>query len=251
MKNEAFTLYPAIDIKNGKCVRLLFGDLEKETIYGDDPLDKAIWFVDQGAEWIHIVDLDGAVKGKNENRVVIQKILKTLNNKVKIQIGGGIRNIYDIDFWLQNSVNRVILGTLAIENPKLINRLDERYYKKIIVGADVRDGKIASHGWKNQSDIMAVDLIKTFKSSVVNSVIYTDISKDGSLQGVSLDQTVNFAKSIQHSVIASGGVSSLNDISRLSEEFSNGIQGVIIGRALYDKKFTFSEALKIIKKVKN
>ena len=116
-------------------------------------------------------------------------------------------------------------------------------------GADVRDGKIASHGWKNQSDIMAVELIKTFKSSVVNSVIYTDISKDGSLQGVSLDQTVNFAKSIQHSVIASGGVSSLNDISRLSEEFSNGIKGVIVGRALYDRKFTLSDALKKIKKV--
>ena len=251
IEDNLFTLYPAIDIKDGKCVRLLFGDMEKDTIYNNNPLEQAMWFIDQGAEWLHIVDLDGAVSGKNENKIAIEKILKKLKDKVKIQIGGGIRNIYDIDFWLQNSVNRVILGTLAIENPKLINRLDKRYYKKIIVGADVRDGKIASHGWKNQSDIMAVDLIKTFKSSVVSSVIYTDISKDGSLQGVSLDQTVNFAKSIPYSVIASGGVSSLNDISKLSEEFSNGIQGVIIGRALYDKKFTFSEALKIIKKVKN
>ena len=251
IEDNLFTLYPAIDIKDGKCVRLLFGDMEKDTIYNNNPLDQAMWFIDQGAEWLHIVDLDGAISGKSENKKIIKKILKKLKDKVKIQIGGGIRNIYDIDFWLQNSVNRVILGTLAIENPKLINRLDERYYKKIIVGADVRDGKIASHGWKNQSDIMAVDLIKTFESSVVNSVIYTDISKDGSLQGVSLAQTVNFAKSIQHSVIASGGVSSLNDISKLSEEFSNGIHGVIIGRALYDKKFTFSEALKIIKKVKN
>ena len=251
IEDNLFTLYPAIDIKDGKCVRLLFGDMEKDTIYNNNPLDQAMWFIDQGAEWLHIVDLDGAISGKSENKKIIKNILKKLKDKVKIQIGGGIRNIFDIDFWLQNSVNRVILGTLAIENPKLINRLDKRYYKKIIVGADVRDGKIASHGWKNQSDIMAVELIKTFKSSVVNSVIYTDISKDGSLQGVSLDQTVNFAKSIQHSVIASGGVSSLNDISKLSEEFSNGIQGVIIGRALYDKKFTFSEALKIIKKVKN
>ena len=251
IEDNLFTLYPAIDIKDGKCVRLLFGDMEKDTIYNNNPLDQAMWFIDQGAEWLHIVDLDGAISGNSENKKTIKKILKKLKDKVKIQIGGGIRNIYDIDFWLQNSVNLVILGTLAIENPKLINRLDKRYYKKIIVGADVRDGKIASHGWKNQSDIMAVELIKTFKSSVINSVIYTDISKDGSLQGVSLDQTVNFAKSIQHSVIASGGVSSLNDISKLSEEFSNGIQGVIIGRALYDKRFTFSEALKIIKKVKN
>ena len=177
--------------------------------------------------------------------------MKKLSNKVKIQIGGGIRNINDIDFWLQKSVDRVILGTLAIDNPKLINQLDSKYFKKIIIGTDVRDGKVATNGWKKQSDVMAVDLIKSFKSSVVNSIIYTDISKDGSLKGVSHNQTLNFAKSIPLPVIASGGVSSLNDISRLSEEFVNGIKGVIIGRALYDKKFSFSEALQAIKKAKN
>ena len=248
MKNEAFTIYPAIDIKNGKCVRLLFGDLEKETIYGDNPLDKAIWFVDQGAEWIHIVDLDGAVKGKNENRVVIQKILKTLSNKVKIQIGGGIRDIETMDFWIQNSVERVILGTLATENSEFIQNLDKRYYKKIIIGADVRDGMIASHGWINQSKINAIDLMKKFNPSIINSVIYTDISKDGSLKGVSLKQTRRFAKSIPHPVIASGGVSSIEDITNLSSEISNGIVGVIIGRALYEKKFTFAEALNSLRR---
>ena len=248
MKNEAFTIYPAIDIKNGKCVRLLFGDLKKETIYGDDPLDKAIWFVDQGAEWIHIVDLDGAVKGKNENRVVIQKILKTLNNKVKIQIGGGIRDRETMDFWIQNSVERVILGTLATENSEFIQNLDKRYYKKIIIGADVRDGMIASHGWINQSKINAIDLMKKFNPSIINSVIYTDISKDGSLKGVSLNQTRRFAKSIPHPVIASGGVSSIEDITKLSSEISNGIVGVIIGRALYEKKFTFAEALNSLRR---
>ena len=248
MKNEAFTLYPAIDIKNGKCVRLLFGDLEKETIYGDDPLDKAIWFVDQGAEWIHIVDLDGAVKGKNENRVVIQKILKTLNNKVKIQIGGGIRDRETMDFWIQNSVERVILGTLAIENSEFIQNLDKRYYKKIIIGADVRDGMIASHGWINQSNINAIDLMNKFNPSIVNSVIYTDISKDGSLKGVNLSQTRRFAKSIAHPVIASGGVGSIEEIAKLSGEISNGIVGVIIGRALYEKKFTFAEALNSLRR---
>ena len=248
MKNEAFTLYPAIDIKNGKCVRLLFGDLEKETIYGDDPLDKAIWFVDQGAEWIHIVDLDGAVKGKNENRAVIQKILKTLNNKVKIQIGGGIRDRETMDFWIQNSVERVILGTLATENSEFIQNLDKRYYKKIIIGADVRDGMIASHGWINQSKINAIDLMNKFNPSIINSVIYTDISKDGSLKGVSLNQTRRFAKSIPHPVIASGGVGSIEDIAKLSGEISNGIVGVIIGRALYEKKFTFTEALNSLRR---
>ena len=248
MKNEAFTLYPAIDIKNGKCVRLLFGDLEKETIYGDDPLDKAIWFVDQGAEWIHIVDLDGAVKGKNENRAVIQKILKTLNNKVKIQIGGGIRDRETMDFWIQNSVERVILGTLATENYEFIQNLDKRYYKKIIIGADVRDGMIASHGWINQSKINAIDLMNKFNPSIINSVIYTDISKDGSLKGVSLNQTRRFAKSIPHPVIASGGVGSIEDIEKLSSEISNGIVGVIIGRALYEKKFTFIEALNSLRR---
>jgi len=248
MKNEAFTLYPAIDIKNGKCVRLLFGDLEKETIYGDDPLDKAIWFVDQGAEWIHIVDLDGAVKGKNENRAVIQKILKTLNNKVKIQIGGGIRDRETMDFWIQNSVERVILGTLATENSEFIQNLDKRYYKKIIIGADVRDGMIASHGWINQSKINAIDLMNKFNPSIINSVIYTDISKDGSLKGVSLNQTRRFAKSIPHPVIASGGVGSIEDIEKLSSEISNGIVGVIIGRALYEKKFTFTEAINSLRR---
>ena len=248
MKNEVFTLYPAIDIKNGKCVRLLFGDLEKETIYGDDPLDKAMWFVDQGAEWIHIVDLDGAVKGKNENRAAIQKILKTLNNKVKIQIGGGIRDRETMDFWIQNSVERVILGTLAIENSEFIQNLDKRYYKKIIIGADVRDGMIASHGWVNQSKINAIDLMNKFNPSIINSVIYTDISKDGSLKGVSLNQTRRFAKSIPHPVIASGGVGSIEDIEKLSSEISNGIVGVIIGRALYEKKFTFAEALNSLRR---
>ncbi len=248
MKNQAFTIYPAIDIKNGKCVRLLFGDLEKETIYGDDPLEKAIWFVDQGAEWIHIVDLDGAVKGKNENRAVIKKILKTLNNKVKIQIGGGIRDIQTMDFWFQNSVERVILGTLATENFEFIQNIDKSYYKKIIIGADVRDGMIASHGWINQSKINAIDLMNKFNPSIINSVIYTDISKDGSLKGVSLNQTRQFAKSIPHPVIASGGVGSIEDISKLSGETSNGIVGVIIGRALYEKKFTFAEALNSIKR---
>ena len=250
MIEKNFTLYPAIDIKNGRCVRLLFGDMEKETIYHENPLDQALWFVDQGASWLHIVDLDGAVQGKNVNKVIIQKMLNFLQNKVKIQVGGGIRNLENIDFWLQNSVNRVILGTLAIENPSFIEKLDNRYYKKIIIGADVRDGMIASHGWKNQSKINAINLIKDFNPSIINSIIYTDITRDGSLQGVSLEQTVSFAKSVPHPVIASGGVSSIEDISKLSMEILNGIEGVVIGRALYDKKFTFVDALKSIKTVK-
>ena len=251
MQNNSFTLYPAIDIKDGKCVRLLFGEMENKTVYNYNPLDQAMWFFDQGAEWLHIVDLDGAVTGKGINKKAILKILHKLQNKVKIQIGGGIRNINDIDFWLQNSVSRVILGTLALENPNFINQLDKEYSKKIVIGADVRSGKIASHGWKKQSDIVAVDLIKNLNSSAISSVIYTDITKDGSLNGVSLEQTVNFAKSIPHPVIASGGVSSLNDISGLVKEFSNGVQGVIIGRALYDKKFTFSDALQKLKEAKS
>ena len=250
MKENFFTLYPAIDIKDGRCVRLLFGEMDKETIYNHSPLDQAMWFVDQGAEWLHIVDLDGAVSGKNINKKVIENILFKLNNKIKIQIGGGIRSIDDIDFWIENSANRVILGTLALENPDIINQLGEKYFKKIVIGADVRDGKIASHGWKNQSNVKAVDLIKTLDSSIVSSVIFTDISKDGSLQGVNIDETLKFAKLVPHSVIASGGVASLNDILKLTKEFSNGIQGVIIGRALYDKKFTFSEALQVIREVK-
>ena len=249
MKKNNFTLYPAIDIKNGKCVRLLFGDMEKETIYGENPIDQAQWFVDQGAEWLHIVDLDGAVKGENINKLTILKILKKLQNKVKIQVGGGIRNFQQMDYWLQNSVDRVILGTLAIENPDFIINLEKKYFKKIVIGADVRDGRIASHGWKTQSNVKALDLIKQFDPAIIDSIIYTDISRDGSLKGVNLEQTLAFAKSINTPVIASGGVSSLNEISELSKQFSSGIEGVIIGRALYDNKFSFSEALDIIEKV--
>jgi len=240
-----FTLYPAIDIKNGKCVRLLFGDMNKETIYNNDPLDQANWFVDQGAEWLHIVDLDGAVKGDQVNKNSILKILKTLQNRVKIQIGGGIRSQDNIDFWLDNFVDRVILGTLALENPNFVNSLSQQYFKKIIIGADVRNGMIASHGWEKQSEISALDLLRNFDQSLVSSVIYTDITKDGTMTGVSLDETINFAKKNAHPVIASGGVSNLNDVVKLYENFSNGIEGVVIGRALYDKKFTFKEALEI------
>jgi len=249
MKKNNFTLYPAIDIKNGKCVRLLFGDMEKETIYGENPVDQAQWFVDQGAEWLHIVDLDGAVKGESINKLAILKILKKLQNKVKIQIGGGIRNFQQMDYWLQNSIDRVILGTLAIENPDFIINLEKKYYKKIVIGTDVRDGKIASHGWKTQSNIKAIDLIKNFDPAIIDSIIYTDISRDGSLQGVNLEQTLTFAKSISSPVIASGGISSLNEILDLSKEFQSGIEGVIIGRALYDNKFSFSDAIDIIEKV--
>ena len=250
MKNNKFILYPAIDIKNGKCVRLLFGDMEKETIYGNNPVDQALWFVDQGAEWLHIVDLDGAIQGENVNKKAILKILKKLQNKVKIQIGGGIRNHEQMDFWLQNSIDRVILGTLAMSEPNFIINLEKKYYKKIVIGTDVRNGKLASHGWKNQSDINAVDLIQKFNPEIIDSIIYTDISRDGSLQGVNLEQTLTFAKSVNNPVIASGGVYSLNEIYELSKNFSNGIEGVIIGRALYDKKFSYSEALNIIEKVK-
>ncbi len=249
MKNNKFILYPAIDIKNGKCVRLLFGDMEKETIYGNNPVDQALWFVDQGAEWLHIVDLDGAIQGENVNKKAILKILKKLQNKVKIQIGGGIRNHEQMDFWLQNSIDRVILGTLAMSEPNFIINLEKKYYKKIVIGTDVRNGKLASHGWKNQSDINAVDLIQKFNPEIIDSIIYTDISRDGSLQGVNLEQTLTFAKSVNNPVIASGGVYSLNEIYELSKNFSNGIEGVIIGRALYDKKFSYSEALNIIEKV--
>jgi len=246
--NKNFTLYPAIDIKNGKCVRLLFGDMNKETIYGDNPLDQAMWFLDQGAEWLHIVDLDGAVRGENINKIAILKILKKLQNKIKVQLGGGIRDLDQMDYWLQNHVDRVILGTAALENPDLIINLDKKYFKKIVIGTDVRNGMIASHGWKTQSKVKAVDLIKKFNPDIINSIIYTDISRDGSLKGVNLKQTLNFAKSILFPVIASGGIFSLNEILQLRKEFSNGIEGVIIGRALYDKKFTFTEALNLIKK---
>jgi len=145
--------------------------MERETVYHENPLDQAMWFVDQGTEWLHIVDLDGAVEGKNVNKSIIQKMLKSLQNKVHVQVGGGIRSLDNIDFWLENGVNRVILGTLALENPHFIEKLNKNYYKKIVIGADVRDGMIASHGWKNQSRVKAVDLIREFNPNIINSII--------------------------------------------------------------------------------
>ena len=177
-------------------------------------------------------------------------MLNFLQNKVEIQLGGGIRSLEKLDFWLQNHVNRVVLGTLALENPTFIENLDKKYHQKIMIGADVRNEMIASHGWKKQSKVKAIDLIKDFNPSIVNSIIYTDISRDGSLQGVSLKQTVSFARSVSLPVIASGGVSSIEDITKLSAEISQGIEGVVIGRALYDKKFTFADALKSVNAVK-
>ena len=245
MKSK-FNLYPAIDIKDGKCVRLLFGDMNRETIYNDNPVDQAMWFVDQGAEWLHIVDLDGAIEGKSINKTVIKKILKSLNNKVKIQIGGGIRSKNNIDFWLENSADKIILGTLLIEKPNFFSNLSKIYSNKLIIAVDVRNNRVATHGWTKQSGLMAAEFINTFDPFFISSIIFTDISRDGSLKGINIDSTVNFANSIQHPVIASGGVSSLDDIVKLIEKRNNGVQGVIIGRALYEKKFTFSDALKLL-----
>ena len=166
-----------------------------------------------------------------------------------VTISFGIRNLENIDFWLENGVNRVILGTLALENPHFIEKLNKNYYKKIVIGADVRDGMIATHGWKNQSKVKAVDFIKEFNPNIINSIIYTDITRDGSLQGVSLDQTISFSKSIPHPVIASGGVSSIKDIIDLSKQVTHGIEGVVIRRALYDIQFTFVAAIKSLRVV--
>ena len=245
-----FNLYPAIDIKNGKCVRLLYGDMEKETIYGENPVDQANWFVDQGAKWLHIVDLDGAVQGANINTNVILDIIKNLKHRVKIQLGGGIRNYDQLDFWFQHNVDRVILGSIALENPNFINNLGKEFYKKIVIGTDVRNGMIALHGWKTQSKIKAVDLIKKFDPNILDAVIYTDISKDGTLEGINFDQTINFASSISSPVIASGGIGSLQELIDLKSYNNKGIDGVIIGRALYERKFTFIEAIHSIEEVK-
>ena len=248
-------IFPAIDIKDKKCVRLIKGDFENKTEYDLSPIEQAGKYKDYGFKNLHIVDLDGALTGDPINIDIIHDIVGKFD--LKIEIGGGIRNINDIDFWLQKSVDRVILGTLAIDNPKLINQLDSKYFKKIIIGTDVRDGKVATNGWKKQSDVMAVDLIKSFKSSVVNSIIYTDISKDGSLKGVSLNQTRLFAKSIPHPVIASGGVGSIEDIAKLKIDRNyqldkpKGVRGrssnndLVRKKIGWDKKINLKQGLKL------
>lgn len=236
-----FTLYPAIDMRGGKCVRLLQGDYEKETIYGDSPFDMAKSFVEQGAKWIHMVDLDGAKDGKRVNDQFVIEAAKKFG--VHVQIGGGIRQEADIVHYLENGVTRVIIGSIAVSQPDFAMEMIRKYGDGIAIGIDAKNGYVATHGWLSTSEVKAVELGKRFADAGAETFIFTDIATDGMLSGPNVEAIEELAIVTKKEVIASGGVSSMEDLNRLKEIYVKGVGGAIIGKALYEKKFTLQEAL--------
>lgn len=237
------TIYPAIDMRGGNCVRLLQGDYDKETIYGDSPFDMAQRFAADGAEWIHMVDLDGAKDGKRVNDRFVIEAAKRLN--VKVQIGGGIRSEEDILHYLENGITRVIIGSIAVSNPQFAIEMIQKYGEQIVVGIDAKNGYVATHGWITTSEVKAVELSKRFADAGAETFIFTDIATDGTLLGPNIAAVCEMAEVTGKNVIASGGVSSLADLRALNAE---GVRGAIVGKALYENRFTLNEALDEVKK---
>ncbi|PRR90604.1 1-(5-phosphoribosyl)-5-[(5-phosphoribosylamino)methylideneamino]imidazole-4-carboxamide isomerase [Bacillus sp. NMCN1] len=235
-----FTLYPAIDIRNGKCVRLVQGDYDQETIYGDSPLDMAARFANEGAKWIHLVDLDGAKAGKRVNHEHVLAIASSLD--VNVQIGGGIRTEEDVAFYLNNGVARVILGSSAVSNPVFVKKMLAQYGEKIAIGIDARNGFVSTEGWLETSKVKAEELGRELAKEGAEVFIFTDIQMDGMLSGPNVESTVRLAEATGKQVIASGGVSAVADLQKLSALKQLGVSGAIIGKALYTKQFTLSEA---------
>lgn len=238
---SAFTLYPAIDMRNGKCVRLIQGDYGKETIYGDSPLDMAAQFAKEGAEWIHLVDLDGAKAGKKVNDRHVLDIVRQLD--VKVEIGGGIRSEADVYGYLSQGADRVILGSSAVSDPVFVKSMLKQYGGKIAIGLDARNGYVSTEGWLETSSVRAADLGRELAVEGAETFIFTDIATDGMLSGPNIESTVQLAKATGKTVIASGGVSSVADLKALARCKDTGVSGAIIGKALYTKQFTLAEAL--------
>ena len=237
-------IIPAVDIKEGRCVRLAQGKVDQETVYSNDPLSMANYWDEEGAKTIHVVDLDGAFQGSPINAEIVKNII--YSSSVDIQVGGGIRTLEAIETYVKAGAYRVILGTIAQKEPEFVEEACRRFPNKIIVGIDARDGLVAVKGWVEVSEQKATDLAQKMKGYGIAGFIFTDISRDGMLQGPNLESIKEFADSAQLPVIASGGVSSLEDIKNLAKLESYGVNGVIIGKALYDKTLTFREAKDII-----
>ena len=237
-------LYPAIDLKDGRCVRLLKGDFAQETVFNDDPADQAARFQAQGFRWLHVVDLNGAAEGRAVNRAGVEAILGAVS--IPVQLGGGIRDMAGIEMWLDRGLARVILGTVALRDPPLVRQAARAFPGRIAVGIDARGGRVATQGWLETSDVTAADLARSFEDAGVAAIVYTDIERDGALRGVNVAGTAALARSVGAPVIASGGVAGLDDLRALKEESASGIAGVICGRALYDGKIDPAQALALL-----
>jgi phosphoribosylformimino-5-aminoimidazole carboxamide ribotide isomerase len=238
-------LYPAIDLKNGQCVRLVRGDMEKATVFNTDPAAQARKFADQGFDHLHVVDLDGAFAGKPINAKAVERILASTD--MKVQLGGGVRDMRTVVGWLDKGIARVIIGTSALKDPDFVREASRLFPGRIAVGIDARDGRVAVEGWARQSEVSALDLGRIFEDSGVAAIIYTDIARDGVLQGLNIASTVALAEALTIPVIASGGLASIEDVRRLLEPDCARLAGAISGRALYDGRLDPYEALALIR----
>lgn len=237
-------LFPAIDLKEGRCVRLIQGDMDRATVFNDDPADQAKQFEAQGFEWLHVVDLDGAFAGKPVNAEAIRSIKKEI--KIPIQLGGGIRTMKTVENWLEHGITRVIIGTAAVKDPAFVREAARQFSGHIAVGIDARDGRVAVDGWVQLSEMSSIELGQRFQDAGVSAIIYTDISRDGLLKGLNIDSTLALAKALSIPVIASGGLASLDDIERLTQPDCSILKGAITGRALYDGRLDAETALALI-----
>ncbi len=237
-------IFPAIDIKDGKCVRLIRGDFNQMTSYEKSPFDQAKIYFENGFSNIHIVDLDGALRGKSSNSNVVKEILKSF--KLKIQIGGGIRTIDEVDSWVKSGVDKVIIGTAAVENKNFLKIACEKFKNKIAVSLDVKDGLIFLSGWKKQTNILAVDFLKEIKNFGISRIIYTDINKDGTKKGPNIKDTIALSSKVKIPFIISGGISSIEDIKKIKSLNNSNIEGVIVGKSIYDGDIKINELAKQI-----
>jgi phosphoribosylformimino-5-aminoimidazole carboxamide ribotide isomerase len=238
-------LFPAIDLKDGRCVRLVQGDMEQATVFSDDPAAQAETFERQGFEWLHIVDLDGAFAGKPMNGAAVEAILRRVG--IPMQLGGGIRDMKTVEGWLSKGVARVVIGTAAVRDPDFVREAARRHPGKIAVGIDAKDGRVAVEGWAQTSSMTAEELGRRFEDAGVAAIVYTDIARDGILKGLNIPTTLALAKAISIPVIASGGLASMQDIERLLEPDCARLAGAITGRALYDGRIEPAEALALIR----
>jgi phosphoribosylformimino-5-aminoimidazole carboxamide ribotide isomerase len=236
-------IIPAIDLKDGRCVRLFQGEMDKETVYFENPLDAARHWSEAGADFIHVVDLNGAVEGRPIHLHAIRAICE--KTSLKVELGGGLRSLEAVEQAFGLGVNRVVIGTAAYDNDALLRTLCERFPEKIVVGIDARGGKVAVKGWQETTSLDAIALAQRCAANGASRIIYTDISRDGTREGVNIDETLKLARSVKIPVIASGGVATLNDIRLLLPLEAEGVEGVIVGRALYSGAFTFSDAVAI------
>ena len=238
-------LFPAIDLKNGEAVRLQQGDMARATVFNTNPAKQAKVFEEQGFQWLHLVDLDGAFAGKPVNALAVAQILKSV--KMPVQLGGGIRNMKTVEAWLSEGISRVIIGTAAVREPAFVKEAARKFPGKIAIGIDARGGKVAISGWAEETQLEAVEVAKLFEGAGVAALIYTDVERDGMLQGLNLDSTIALSEAVSIPVIASGGFASINDVKALLQPRAKKLEGAIAGRALYDGRIDPKEALALLK----